>query len=68
LPQDFSQKKKSGPAADALQNQQQGNKRFFSTTVAQDSTTRKNDTKFKAERKGQQKKAKTSDSEFDIFS
>ncbi len=64
--QDFPQKKKTSLA---ITNQhQQGNKRFFSATSAQASASWQNDSKFKSQRKGQQKKAKTSDSEFDIFS
>ncbi len=69
LAQEYSQKKKSAPVVETFQHHQGlGNKRFFSAAAAQDSSARKNDSKFKPERKGHQKKAKTSDSEFDIFS
>jgi hypothetical protein len=64
--QDSSQKKKTN-TADTSQ-QQQGGKKSFWTASVNASTPWKNDSKFKAQRKGHQKKAKTSDSEFDIFS
>jgi hypothetical protein len=54
-------------SADTPQHQQ-GNKRFFSASGGQASNAWQNDSKVKTQRKGQQKKAKTSDSEFDIFS
>jgi hypothetical protein len=60
--QEPSQKKKTN-TADASQHQQGGKNSFF-----QASNPWKNDSKFKGQRKGNLKKAKTSDSEFDIFS
>jgi hypothetical protein len=66
LEQEFSQKKKPN-TADTFQPQP-GNKRMFSATGSQPSAGWQNESKFKTQRKGHQKKAKTSDSEFDIFS
>ena len=68
LSQEISQKKKNTPSDALHQQQQQSNRRFFASTGAPTSKVWINESKSKSHGKNQQKKARLSDSEFDIFS